>query len=326
MTATRAEGTTSATFSAIGTTVGVVCSEARVLASAVDLMRARLAELDRAASRFRSDSELAVINSRSAALLRTEPAARLRVPVSAMLGACLAAAMRSEQLTGGLVSPSLGAELIACGYDEDIEVVRARAGVHTPVRIRMPLWREVAFDVDRCEVVLRAGTMLDLGACAKAWAADAVSAELAATLAGGFLVNLGGDIAAAGPPPPGGWAIGVRDWNDVVAQVVHSSGQAFATSSTRLRTWIDRGVRRHHIIDPRTGQPARTRWAQVTSAGPDAVQANAASTAAIILDDRAPAWLTDRGVPARLSTADHHVTTTPGWPHTAPTPVHRRAS
>ncbi|AHH18876.1 ApbE-like protein [Nocardia nova SH22a] len=324
MTGTRAETTASATFPAIGTTIGVVCTEARELTSAVELVRSRLAELDRAASRFRPDSELAVINSRSARLLRTEPAGRLRVPVSALLGACLAAATRAERLTGGLVSPSLGAELIACGYDEDIDAVRARTGTHHTPRIRLPLRREAEFDADRCEVVLSAGTVLDLGACAKAWAADAISAELGAMSSAGFLVNLGGDIAAAGPPPPGGWAIGVRDWDDTVTQVVHATGQALATSSTRLRAWVERGVHRHHIIDPRTGQPARTGWAQVTCAGPDAVQANAASTAAIILGDRAPAWLAERGVPARLTAADHQVTTTPGWPRT--TPGHRRAS
>ncbi|MEV5646966.1 FAD:protein FMN transferase [Nocardia sp. NPDC052254] len=321
-----ARGTASATFAAIGTTVGVVCTEARALACAVEFVRGRLGELDRAVSRFRPDSELAVINSRSAQLLRTAPGARLRVAVNGTLAACLDAAMRAERMTGGLVSPSLGAELIACGYDEDIEVVRARTGTPAAVRIGVPPRRQVVFDADRGELVLRAGTALDLGACAKAWAADTISAELGAGSSGGFLVNLGGDIAAAGPPPPGGWAIGVRNWNDVVTQVVHSTDHAFATSSTRLRTWVHGGVHRHHIIDPRTGQPARTRWAQVTCAGPDAVQANAASTAAIILDECAPAWLTARGVPARLTTADHHVTTTPRWPNTAPAPRHRRAS
>ncbi|WP_030515588.1 FAD:protein FMN transferase [Nocardia sp. NRRL WC-3656] len=313
----------SETFPAIGTSVVVVCTDARELARAVGLVRARLDELDRAASRFRADSELAVINSRSADAARRGRSEQLRIPVGTTLGSCLRAAMRTQRLTSGLVSASLGAALIACGYDDDLDVVRAR-GDAGPVAIdpsSIPL-RHMIFDEQRWEVTLPAGTALDLGASAKAWAADTIAAELAATGPGGYLVNLGGDIAVAGAVPPHGWSIGVKDWNDVVVQVVTSTGQAFATSSTRLRTWMRGGVRRHHIIDPRTGRSARTRWAQVTCAGPDAVQANAASTAAIVLDDQAPRWLADRSVPACLMTVDHEVVTTPGWP--APTAARRR--
>lgn len=308
--------TTSTTFAAIGTTVEVVCTAARETEPAVAVVRARLAELDRAASRFRADSELVRINTRSAALANTEPDAQLRVPVSRTLGNCLRAAIRAQRLTDGLVSASLGTALAACGYDDDLDVVRERAQSQSPIsaRPRPGPCPAADFDEQHWQLVLPAGAALDLGASAKAWAADAIAQELDAMFPGGFLVNLGGDIATAGTPPDGGWSIGVRDWNHSVVQVIRSTGQAFATSSTRLRTWVRHGTRHHHIIDPRTGWPARTRWAQVSCAGPDAVQANAASTAAIILDDRAPYWLTVRGVPARLADAGGRVTVTPGWP------------
>ncbi|WP_036509807.1 FAD:protein FMN transferase [Nocardia aobensis] len=323
MSTARGAAAASETFPAIGTSVVVVCTDARELARAADLVRARLDDLDRAASRFRADSELAVINSRSAESARAGRSEQVRIPVGATLASCLRAAMRTQRLTSGLVSASLGAALIACGYDDDLDAVRARGDVGPPEADRdsIPL-RHMIFDEQRGEVALSPGTVLDLGASAKAWAADTIAAELAATGPGGYLVNLGGDIAVAGTGPPQGWSIGVRDWNDAVVQVVTSTGQAFATSSTRLRTWVRGGIRRHHIIDPRTGRSARTRWAQVTCAGPDAVQANAASTAAIILDDQAPRWLADRGVPACLMTVGHEVVTTPGWP--APTATRKR--
>ncbi|PSR68336.1 FAD:protein FMN transferase [Nocardia sp. MDA0666] len=323
MSTARGAAAASETFPAIGTSVVVVCTDARELARAADLVRARLDDLDRAASRFRADSELAVINSRSAESARAGRSEQVRIPVGTTLGSCLRAAMRTQRLTSGLVSASLGAALIACGYDDDLDAVRARGdmGPLAADQISIPL-RHMIFDEQRGEVALSPGTVLDLGASAKAWAADTIAAELAAIGPGGYLVNLGGDIAVAGTGPPQGWSIGVRDWNDAVVQVVTSTGQAFATSSTRLRTWVRGGIRRHHIIDPRTGLSARTRWAQVTCAGPDAVQANAASTAAIILDDQAPRWLTDRGVPACLMTVDHEVVTTPGWP--APTATRKR--
>ena len=69
------------------------------------------------------------------------------------------------------------------------------------------------------------------------------------------MVSLGGDIAVAGTPPQGGWAVGIAVDSstpvDRVDQVVAIRGGGLASSSTAVRTW-DSGVRRvHHIIDPR---------------------------------------------------------------------------
>lgn len=97
-------------------------------------------------------------------------------------------------------------------------------------------------------------------------------------------------------------------------QTVSGTGQAFATSSTMLRRWVHDGADRHHIIDPRTGRPADQSWTQVSCAGSTAVEANAASTAAIILGADAPAWLQVRGIAARLDRSDGTTTYTPGWP------------
>jgi len=313
------------TFAAIGTTVSVTCTDRRELGRAAALMRIRLGALDGAVSRFREDSELARINARSAALARTDPSRSLRVLVGTTLSACLTAALRAERLSNGLVCASLGAELAACGYDADLAVVTARgereqAGAlatrdfPVPGRRRREVRRAgLVFDSGCGLLVLPAGVALDLGASAKAWAADTIAAELAATGTGGYLCNLGGDIAVAGAAPPGGWAIGVRDWTGTVRHTVCSTGQAFATSSTKVRTWIHQGSARHHIIDPRSGSPARAWWAQVSCAAPDAVQANAASTAAVILGAAAPRWLRDRGVAACLIGSGGRITTTPGW-------------
>jgi thiamine biosynthesis lipoprotein len=157
--------------------------------------------------------------------------------------------------------------------------------------------------------------VLDLGATAKAYAADLIATRLARELNGGFLVNLGGDIAVSGLLPIGGWHIGVEDESGVVRQVVVGTGQAVATSSTRRRTWTAGVERRHHIVDPRTGATAADLWSQVTCAGITAVEANAGSTAAIGLGADAPEWLTGHGIPARLDGAAGRTVTTPGWPH-----------
>jgi thiamine biosynthesis lipoprotein len=95
---------------------------------------------------------------------------------------------------------------------------------------------------------------------------------------------------------------------------VTSTGQAIATSSTQRRVWQTDDGPRHHIVDPRTGRTASTVWSQVSCAATSCLEANAASTAAIVLGADAPDWLVEHGIPARLETLDGHVVTTPGWP------------
>jgi thiamine biosynthesis lipoprotein len=310
----------STTFSAIGTDITVMSTRPDELTDAECLVRTRLGALDRVASRFRRDSELSRLNKRSADLAKTDPAGRLEATITGLLADCLAAAMAAQHLTDGLVCAALGVELAAAGYDDDIAVVQARrqvAGYDGPLTAGTAAQpgrgRQWSFDSQHGLLTLPAGAHLDLGASAKAWAADSIADDLSGA-SGGFLVNLGGDIAVAGEPPEAGWAIGVEDWTGELLQVVSSTGQAVATSSTRVRTWLRDGERRHHIIDPATGRSACTRWAQVSCAGPNALRANAAATASIILDAAAPAWLRDRGVPACLVAHDRTIVTTPGWP------------
>jgi thiamine biosynthesis lipoprotein len=237
--------------------------------------------------------------------------------VSTTCAAYVDAALRVARLTGGLVDPTVGSALVAAGYDDDLDMVRAR-GEFRQVRVgRVPHWHSVHLNVSARRLSVAAGTVLDLGASAKAHAADTIAAALAAALPGGFLVNLGGDIAVSGELPRDGWSVGVDDPEGVTRQVVTSTGQAFATSSTRLRVWQTTDGARHHIIDPRTGRTAVATWHQVTCAGATCLEANAASTAAVVLGPDALDWLAAQGIPARLDRADGALLTTPGWPEPA---------
>lgn len=87
-----------------------------------------------------------------------------------------------------------------------------------------------------------------------------------------------------------------------------------ATSGTMMRRWRRGGVELHHIIDPSTGLPALTPWSMVTVAAATCVDANAAATAAVIMGDRATAWLDAHRLPARLVDRDGHVSYAGGWP------------
>ena len=162
-----------------------------------------------------------------------------------------------------------------------------------------------------------AGCSLDLGATAKAAGADRAAALIAERLDVGVLVSLGGDVATAGDAPAGGWPVrtGVSTLSATEAdETIMLGGGGLATSSPGVRRWRRGGVEQHHIVDPRTGRPAATRWQAVTVAAPRCLDANTAATAAIVLGDSALRWLGGTGWPARLVDDDGTVHRLGGWP------------
>ncbi len=297
----------SSSWPALGTTVGLV-----VRGAAHDAARraveAELAEIDAACSRFRADSELSAVNAAQGRPVRVSP----------ILMDALAMALRAAALTAGRVDPTVGRALELAGYDRDF--ARVRDSRVRRIRIApVAGWRVVELDRAAGTVRVPAGVRLDLGATAKALAADrAARRALAASEALGVLVNLGGDIATAGAAPPGGWAVRVADSHragpDAPGQELRIASGGLSTSSTTVRRWRRRGGAAHHIVDPRTGAPAVEHWRTVSVAALTCVDANIASTAAIVLGPAAAAWLADAGLPARLVTVCGAIETTAGWP------------
>ena len=170
----------------------------------------------------------------------------------------------------------------------------------------------------RQRVRVPAGLVLDLGATAKAWCADRCAAAIHRELRTGVLVSLGGDIATAGTGPDAGWVVRVQDLPDSTtgpsAVVVLRDGYAVATSSTISRTWQRGASRLHHILDPSTRRPAAPVWRTVTVVAGSCVDANTATTAAIVRGRAAEPWLAGRGVAARLVDHDGRVRALGGWP------------
>lgn len=296
-----------ARWQALGTTASIVVVGADV-AAARRAAEADLAEIDAACSRFRDDSELAAVNA----------ARGRRVHVSPLFLDAVEVALRAARLTGGRVDPTVGRALVLAGYDRDFTSVRG-SRLRRVRAADVPGWRVVELDRAAATVRVPDGVTLDLGATAKALAADRAAARaLAACAATGVLVNLGGDIATAGDPPPGGWAVRVADDHRAASgepgQDLTIASGGLSTSSTAVRRWRRRGGEAHHIVDPRTGAPAAEYWRTVSVAAATCVDANIASTAAIVLGAAARAWLADRDLPARLVSVDGDVELTAGWP------------
>jgi FAD:protein FMN transferase len=284
------------------TTARLVVADPAATAAARRLVEGVLAAVERAASRFRPDSEVC----------RVYRSAGRPVPVSPLLAELVATALGAAARTGGDVDPTVGAAMVRLGYDRDFAALSTRDG-ESAGRPPAADWRAVRLDGDLLAVP--AGTLLDLGATAKAWAADRCAELLALRLGVGALVSLGGDIATAGPAPDGGWSVLVSDGPDEPSCTVGiSAGSALATSSTVSRAWRHGGRSVHHIVDPRTGRPAPPVWRTVSVVADRCVTANAASTAAMVRGGRALPMLLGWGLPARLVAADRRVVRVGAWP------------
>ena len=305
-------GEASASWRALGTGVQVTVTDGRHLAAARAMLEADLAAVDLACSRFRPDSEIVALDR----VTGGGPA-----EVSPLLAEAIAVALRAARLTDGDVDPTVGAAMNAVGYDRDFSLV-AREGPAVKLTVRtIPGWRQVEFDERAHLLRLPPGVRLDLGATAKAWAADRAATRIAAATGGGVLVSLGGDVAVSGRAPDGGWRIRVQDVSGRPedpptgpSAVVAIRTGGLATSSTAARRWRRGGDILHHILDPRTGLPAAVVWRTVSVAAATCTDANIASTAAIIRGRAAPAWLTELGLPSRLVDEAGRVHTVAGWP------------
>jgi len=189
------------TITALGTFCSLLVSCPSALNAAQRILSAELAAIDLACSRFRADSELTSLNRTSGR----------RVAVSATLWRALEVALRAAEASDGDVDPTCGRSLIALGYDRDFAELARNTSVLTGPPAPAAGWQCVDLDPVRRTVRVPPGVLIDLGATAKALAADLAAHAIWAGLATGVLVNLGGDISIAGQAPQGGWRVGVDD-------------------------------------------------------------------------------------------------------------------
>ena len=292
-------------FAAMGTTNRVVVDDSVALPEALAIVKEQIHEIDRVCSRFRPDSELSRLNARCGGD---------DVGMSPLLEEAIIVALRTAEMTGGLVDLTVGRRVEEIGYTVTFRDVPAD-GPPLHLRIRsIAGWRALTYDPNAHTLRLPAETAIDLGASGKAWAADRAASEVAARLGVAVAVDCGGDIAVAGPALQGGWPIRVA--TDVDADVyqditVYDGG--LATSGTTMRKWRRGTQELHHIIDPSTGLPARTPWVMASVAAATCVEANAAATAALIMGMPAIDWLDALSLPARLVDGQGGVHFAGGW-------------
>lgn len=328
-------------FAALGTTASVTVTDAADLPVAEQILRTALRELDRTVNRFRRESELCRLLAHEGRPVR----------VSARLLELLVAALRAHQLTDGAVDPTVGRALTDLGYDRDHSLIRPGRGTPTPAR-RAPGPAGIVVDAAARTVTVPPGVRLDLGATSPALTLDRTAATIAGRCRGGVLVTLGGDAACAGVAPIGGWLLDVGDpsctalvseprrpWRDGAPggaraglgtddgvtpppavrpgsgrPVVAVGDGGVATSSTTTRTWTRGGRPVHHLVDPRTGRSVDAVWCTVSVAAATCLDANTASTAAVVMGEKAAGWLDGLRLPSWLRREDGTDLAVAGWP------------
>jgi thiamine biosynthesis lipoprotein ApbE len=299
------------TWRALGTSVQLVVTEPARLGAARDAVQEVLDRIDLAASRFRTDSELSRLNVSGGREQIASPLFRQALRV----------ALDAAAWTDGLVDPTVGASMLAAGYDQTYRQIDRDGPAFTVAFQPAPGWQRIELDDETGRVRVPADVVVDLGATAKGLASDLASEAAGDATGCGILLSLGGDVSVAGPIPDPGWPVRIADQadpdlpvadDDAETVLLHSGG--LATSGTLARRWRRGGSWMHHLIDPRTGAPSDSPWVTASVTAATCVLANAASTAAIILADSAPAWLQARGLPHRLMAADRRVVRGAGWP------------
>jgi thiamine biosynthesis lipoprotein len=321
---TLAEPLARASWEALGTSVDLLVTDSAEMAQAQAIVEHELDAIDRACSRFREDSELTRVNVNAGRFVETGP----------LLIEAIAVALRAAEITDGDVDPTVGVALELAGYDRDWRLLSSPdtaqshnggtpAGDELSGRLKVlasirPGWQAIELNRERATVRVPSGVKLDLGATAKAWAADRAARAVFQDTGSGVLVSLGGDISTAGEGPEQGWRIHVTDDHrsgpDAPGQQITIASGGLATSSTTVRRWRHDGRTMHHIIDPTTGAPTDSNWRTVSVAAIDCTDANVAATAAIVRGSRAPEWLAELELPARLVTHDGEVLTVGSWP------------
>ncbi|HXA32637.1 MAG TPA: FAD:protein FMN transferase, partial [Acidimicrobiales bacterium] len=153
---------------ALGTGAELVVADPDVLEAAASFLRAELDRIDRVASRFRADSEVAHLDS----------AAGRPTAVSADLLELLVVAVRMARATDGAVDPTVGAAMCRLGYDRDFPQIADGVVGQLPPVTPVPGWRRITIDPSARTVRIPVGTQIDLGATAKAWLADRVAEQV----------------------------------------------------------------------------------------------------------------------------------------------------
>src|SRR5271157_5070832 len=263
-------------FRAMNTDV-LVAAQGSLAKDGMQAARDTVEAAERRFSRFQPESELSHLNRSAGQWFSASPE---------MLDV-LQKARKFFDITGGLFDPSVLPDLIRAGYDRSMDEIRAESSIVSSATSERRLkvdFREIELDLNSSRVRLPKDMQLDFGGIAKGWIVDQ-AVTLLSHYSEACAVNAGGNMRFIGHSPVGlGWPVELEDPRDPsqsIARLTVTHG-AVATSSLTKRTWKQDEKSRHHLIDPRTGEPAQSDWLCATVIADDAVTAEVYAKAILI--------------------------------------------
>lgn len=279
---------------AFGTECVIVSYDGFPSSEAIEVFNSLIDQMDRAASRFRPDSEIHTLFS--------TPGMK-RVVVSPLLFDALEAALKAAVITGGYVDPTIGDSLVALGYESDFATFSADAQNLGELKFQIPLgYRRIRLNREDRSVLVPTGIIFDLGATGKAFLADRIRTNVENQTREKVLINLGGDISASYLVDGEYWRVNITDDHSLnpssSGTEIGIVGGGLATSSTSYRRWNANSVQVHHILDPFDGMSAVSPFDAVTVMAGTALDANIASIGCIAMGEKGPGWLEGTGLPA----------------------------
>jgi len=228
-------------------------------------------------TRFKETSELSALNRSAGNWISVSPE---------MLDLLLVA-LECHHATNGIFDPAILPDLQAAGYTKSFDQLLEHSADLSPKLNRGSRSNPfAAIEIDSLQgrVRLPKGMQVDLGGIAKGWIAERAAHKMAEhTSACG--VNAGGDMFLIGHPQGReNWEVALEDPRNPIQDlmILLVDGGAVATSSVIKRSWIQGEIKRHHLIDPRTGEPAETPWLSVTVFAPKAALAETFAKAILI--------------------------------------------
>jgi len=219
-------------------------------------------------SRFLDESELSELNRSAGTWFQASPD----------LFSVVVLTRRFFHLTRGLFDPSILPDLRRVGYDRSMDLIREQGPaplLESLLAGERPSFSEMDLDEANHMILFPIGMEIDLGGIAKGWIAEQ-AAGILSEFASACAVNAGGDMFLVGlPEGQEQWPVELEDplQPEKILTSLEVDPGAVATSTVTKRTWKQGEKQRHHLIDPRTGNPAETEWLSVTVIAPHAYEA-----------------------------------------------------
>ncbi|HXX56794.1 MAG TPA: FAD:protein FMN transferase [Thermodesulfovibrionales bacterium] len=287
-------------------TISVAAESEDKAEKAIESGFAEIDRLDRMLSFFSESSELSRIN-RNAGVAP--------VSVSPETLEVMQRALYTSAKTGGAFDVTIGPESSQWDFYKkkkpDDDVIRER--------LSLVDYRQIQINGIKSTIFLpKKGMLADLGGIAKGYAADRAVEEMKRRGIRAGLVAVAGDIRAFGRKPGGsGWKVGIRNprakgKDDEIMATMELDDMAISTSGDYERYFIVDGERYHHILDPKTGYPARG-CRSVTVVARDGVNTDSFSTGVFVLGpEKGLGVLKEMGFDGVIVDSDGGIETTPG--------------